>query len=67
MAIRTADKYDKMRDPIVDRLRRKSSQHWDMAGLARQDGDKADEERHTKLARQFDQELADYLKEVRHG
>ena len=62
MAIRTADKYDAMRDPVVDRLRRKSSQEWDMAGLARQDGDVADSERHTKMARDYDRQLADYLK-----
>ena len=49
MAIRTADKYDAMRDPVVDRLRRKSSQAWDMAGLARQDGDMADCERRVSM------------------
>lgn len=31
--------------------RRKSDQHWDMAGLARQDMDAADAQRHTELAR----------------
>ena len=62
MAIRTADKYDKMRDPIVDRLRRKSSQAWDMAGLARQDGDMADCERRTKEAREWDRQLVEYLR-----
>lgn len=35
--------------------RRKADQHWDMAGLARQDGDKADEIRQTKKAREFDE------------
>lgn len=34
---------------------RKADQHWEMAGLARQDGDKADAERHTKLARKFEE------------
>jgi hypothetical protein len=28
-------------DPVRDRLRRKADQEWDMAGLARQDGDMA--------------------------
>lgn len=34
--------------------RRKENQHWEMAGLARQDGDKAEEERHMKLARHYE-------------
>ena len=34
---------------------RKADQHWDMAGLARQDGDKVDSEHQTKLARLWDQ------------
>lgn len=37
------------------RWRRKSDQEWEMAGLARRDGDKADEEKHTLLARRYDQ------------
>jgi hypothetical protein len=37
------------------RCRRKADQHWDMAGLARQDGDKKDAERHTKLAREWEE------------
>lgn len=32
--------------------RRKADQAWDLAGCARQDGDKADEERWTKIARE---------------
>jgi hypothetical protein len=43
------------------RARRKADQHWDMAGLARQDGDKKDAERHTALAREYEQ-LARELK-----
>lgn len=31
--------------------RRRAHQHWEMAGLARQDMDSSDAERHTKLAR----------------
>lgn len=41
----------------LEKLRRKADQHWEMAGLARQDGDSKDEERHTKLAREYDHEI----------
>jgi hypothetical protein len=34
---------------------RKANQHWEMAGLARQDGDKVDADRHTKLAIMWDE------------
>lgn len=61
MSIRSADRFDRMNDPIVDRLRRKSRQEWDMAGLARQDGDTKAEAAHTEKARAFDQELKEYL------
>ncbi len=45
----------RIREPTFpSRNRRKADQHWDMAGLARQDGDMADAERHTKLAREFE-------------
>jgi hypothetical protein len=40
-----------------ERLRRKADQHWEMAGLARQDGDRADADRHTKEARRYEQLL----------
>ena len=43
-----------------DYCSRKANQHWEMAGLARVDGDKADEARHTKLARQWDEKAAYY-------
>lgn len=33
-----------------DECRRKADQHWEMAGLARQDNDKDDASRHTRLA-----------------
>jgi hypothetical protein len=35
--------------------RRKEEQHWEMAGLARQDGDMKDADKHTKLARMYQQ------------
>ena len=55
MTIRNAERYAP-NDPRV-RLRRKADQHWDMAGLARQDGDKADEERQTNLARDYERQI----------
>lgn len=39
----------------LDKLRRKADQEWIMASLARQDRDYADYERHTELARLYDQ------------
>lgn len=45
--------------PEKERLRRKANQHWDMAGLARQDGDTKDAERHTKLARDYERKLGE--------
>jgi len=41
-----------------DKLLRKANQSWEMAGLARQDRDTADEKRHTDFARRCDAELA---------
>jgi hypothetical protein len=35
--------------------RRKANQQWDLAGLARQDGDKKAEAEHTEKAREYDQ------------
>lgn len=35
----------------VENCIRKADQHWEMAGLARQDNDMKDSERQTKLAR----------------
>lgn len=38
---------------------RKSNQHWEMAGLARQDGDTADAARQTRLAQEWHQRARD--------
>jgi hypothetical protein len=35
--------------------RMKADQHWEMAGLARQDNDHVDAEHHTKKAREYEQ------------
>ena len=52
MAIRTAPRGWKGFDPI----QRKIDQEWDMAGLARQDGDHEAEKRHTENARRLQRE-----------
>lgn len=39
--------------------RRKADQEWDMAGLARQDGDLEASEQHTANARKWDQRAAE--------
>lgn len=45
----------------LERLRRKRDQAWEMAGLARQDGDKDDEKRRTDEAREYQRQIAEYL------
>jgi hypothetical protein len=47
--------------PQIQRLRRKADQEWDMAGLARQDGDTTAAQRHTENARSFERQLRDLL------
>ena len=49
----------------LDRLRRKRDQAWDMAGLARQDGDTKDSERRTKEAREYEKQIRDLLRKDR--
>jgi hypothetical protein len=44
-----------------ERLRRKIDQAWDMAGLARMDGDHKDEARRTKEARDLTEKLKELL------
>lgn len=39
----------------AEACRRKADQHWEMAGLARQDGDGADAARHTRLAQAWEE------------
>jgi len=43
----------------IFKLRRKADQAWEMAGLARQDGDKQDEQRWTDEARRLQQLIND--------
>lgn len=54
-----------MSDIQATRLRRKADQHWEMAGLARQDRDEADARRHTELARKYEVELGKLRRESR--
>lgn len=55
MAIRTVMKGS---SPEYLRARRKADQAWEMAGLARQDGDRADEQRWTDEAREWERKAA---------
>lgn len=48
---------DKSKNPGGEWFKRKANQHWEMAGLAAQDGDITDYLRHTKLAKIYDQGL----------
>ena len=47
----------KLEDMSYDQLQRKADQAWEMASLARQDGDRKDAEHRTKEAQQYEQEL----------
>lgn len=38
-------------------IERKAKQHWEMAGLARKDGDMKDAENHTAMAKEYDKML----------
>ncbi len=44
----------------AEKLRRKADQHWEMAGLARMDGDHADAIYHTDLARKYQGRLREF-------
>lgn len=41
-----------------DVCRRKADQHWEMAGLARQDGDHKDAAKHTQAAKEWQERAA---------
>jgi hypothetical protein len=45
---------------ITNVFTRKADQQWDMAGLARQDGDHAAEAEHTRQARDFERQALDF-------
>lgn len=47
----------------IETMRRKRDQAWELAGLARQDGDKADEQRRTVEARDWQRQIAEQLRE----
>lgn len=42
----------------AEKLARKAEQAWEMAGLARRDGDQKDAARYTDLAKGYDTELS---------
>ena len=48
----------KIQDMTIEQLKRKANQSWDMAGLARQDGDKEDATRHTSNALMYEKEIS---------
>ena len=49
-------------DAQVERLRRKRDQAWEMVGLARQDGDRADEARWTHRAKEYARQISELLR-----
>jgi hypothetical protein len=59
MSIRNAE--PRTNDSQLERMRRKRDQAWDMAGLARQDGDTKDEKRHTDEAIEWENKIKEYL------
>jgi hypothetical protein len=48
---------DRSTNLMGERYKRKANQHWEMAGLARQDNDMRDAEKHTKMARMYSEGL----------
>jgi hypothetical protein len=50
-----------MGDVQLERLRRKRDQAWDMAGLARKDGDEVAEQTRTEEARNYECLIREYL------
>lgn len=46
-----------LREMSRERLIRKMNQYFEMSGMARQDGDKADAKRQMKEARRYEEEL----------
>jgi hypothetical protein len=49
------------KDAQLERLRRKRDQEWELAGPARQDGDKTAAAEHTEKAREYAREIAAYM------
>ena len=56
--LRNADDSDV---PEIARMQRKRDQEWEMAGLARADGDMAAAQRHTEAAREWARKIAEAL------
>ena len=48
-------------------LKRRANQHYDMAGLAAQDGDKADAARHLSIAQGYDEQLKELMADGGNG
>lgn len=45
----------------IDRLRRKRDQHYELAGMARQDGDLQDNARNLKIAKSIEKRISELL------
>ena len=56
MSIEFSD--EELSEMSEERLCRKADQSWEMAGLARQDGDAKDAQRHTEFANRLQAELS---------
>ena len=54
MAIKTKNHKDLGQSDEYFRYRRKADQAWDLAGLARQDGDVNEMQRYTEVARELE-------------
>jgi hypothetical protein len=52
-----------MAEDMEKRLRRKADQQWELAGLARQDGDMKASDEHTAKAREYDRQLGELIRE----
>lgn len=59
MAIKNAE--PRTDDEVLERMKRKRDQAWDMAGLARQDGDTADAQRRTDEARDWSRQIKEHM------
>ena len=50
-----------MTNNYIDNLKRKRDQAWEMAGLARQDDDKLEEQRRTDEAIEYSRQISELL------
>lgn len=53
----------RIRRRVENEFTRKADQQWDLAGLARQDGDTIAEQKHTALAREYERQAMESIAE----